>query len=90
VLRGDNETLKVGKAANIQDSSIVHSDEAVPLVIGERVTVGHHVMLHGCTVGDGSLIGIQAVVLNGREGSASNACRRGSLVTENRNFPTAR
>ena len=65
VMRGDNEMLRVGRGSNIQDGSVVHSDPGFPVSVGENVTVGHQVMLHGCSVGDGSLIGIQAVVLNG-------------------------
>ena len=64
-LRGDTETLSIGRGSNIQDGSVLHADHGFPLVLGEGVTVGHQVMLHGCTVGDHSLIGIGAVVLNG-------------------------
>ena len=65
VIRGDTETITIGRGSNIQDNSVLHADHGMPLNIGENVTVGHQVMLHGCTVGDGSLIGIQAVILNG-------------------------
>ncbi|MEP6789995.1 MAG: gamma carbonic anhydrase family protein, partial [Ramlibacter sp.] len=61
VIRGDTETIKVGRNTNIQDQSMLHADIGVPLTLGDNVTVGHQVMLHGCTIGDGSLIGIQAV-----------------------------
>lgn len=64
VIRGDNDPITIGENTNIQDGSVLHTDEGVPLTIGRDVTVGHKVMLHGCTVGDGSLIGINAVVLN--------------------------
>lgn len=64
VVRGDNDPIVIGDNTNIQDGSILHNDEGVPLNIGSHVTVGHMVMLHGCTIGDGSLIGINAVVLN--------------------------
>ncbi len=64
VIRGDNDPITIGDGTNIQDGSVLHNDDGVPLVIGNDVTVGHMVMLHGCTVGDGSLIGINAVVLN--------------------------
>jgi carbonic anhydrase/acetyltransferase-like protein (isoleucine patch superfamily) len=64
VIRGDNDPITIGDDTNIQDGSILHNDDGVPLVIGSEVTIGHMVMLHGCTVGDGSLIGINAVVLN--------------------------
>ena len=64
VLRGDNDPIVVGANSNIQDGSVVHTDEGVACVIGDKVTVGHLVMLHGCTIGDGSLIGIKSVILN--------------------------
>lgn len=63
-LRGDNEPIQIGINSNVQESAVLHTDPGSPLTIGEGVTVGHQAMLHGCTVGDGSLIGIQAVVLN--------------------------
>ena len=64
VVRGDNDTITIGANSNIQDGSVLHADEGVPLTIGANVTVGHLVMLHGCTVGDESLIGIKSVILN--------------------------
>jgi len=64
VIRGDNEPIVVGPRSNIQDGSVLHTDEGVPLTIAAEVTVGHMVMLHGCTIGEASLIGIKAVVLN--------------------------
>lgn len=65
LLRGDNDPIDIGENTNIQDGSVLHTDEGVPLTIGANVTVGHMVMLHGCTVGEGSLVGIGAIVLNG-------------------------
>ncbi len=65
VVRGDTSTIHIGTNSNIQDASVLHADVGMPLHIGDNVTVGHQVMLHGCTIGDGSLIGIGAVVLNG-------------------------
>jgi carbonic anhydrase/acetyltransferase-like protein (isoleucine patch superfamily) len=65
ILRGDNEPITVGENSNIQDGAVLHTDEGIPLTIGRNVSVGHMAMLHGCTVGDGSLIGMNAVVLNG-------------------------
>jgi len=65
VVRGDNETIKIGKNTNIQDNSVLHSDPGSPLHIGEGVTVGHKVMLHGCKIGNNSLVGIGATILNG-------------------------
>ena len=64
VLRGDNDTITIGAESNIQDGSVLHVDQGVPLTLGDRVTVGHMVMLHGCTIGDESLIGIKSVILN--------------------------
>lgn len=63
-LRGDNERITIGQGSNVQDGAVLHTDPGSPLTVGENVTIGHQAMLHGCTVGDGSLIGIQAVVLN--------------------------
>jgi carbonic anhydrase/acetyltransferase-like protein (isoleucine patch superfamily) len=65
VLRGDNEPITIGEGANIQDGCVLHTDPGFPLTVGKDVTVGHLVMLHGCTIGDGSLIGIGSVILNG-------------------------
>ncbi len=87
VLRGDNEPIRVGRRSNIQDGSVLHSDQGQPLNIGEDVTVGHQVMLHGCTIGDGSLIGIQAVVLNGARIGRHCLVGAGALVTEGKEFP---
>lgn len=86
-VRGDTETIDIGAGSNIQDGSVLHADEGMPLVIGERVTVGHMVMLHGCTIGDGSLIGIGAVVLNGGKIGRHCLVGAGSLVTEGKEFP---
>jgi carbonic anhydrase/acetyltransferase-like protein (isoleucine patch superfamily) len=87
ILRGDNERLTIGKGSNVQDGSVLHSDPGFPLTLGENVTVGHHVMLHGCTVGDGTLIGIQAVVLNGAKIGRNCIVGAGALVTEGKEFP---
>ena len=87
VARGDVETISVGKGSNIQDNSVLHADCGSPLVIGDNVTVGHQAMLHGCTIGDGSLIGIQAVVLNGAKIGKYCLVGAGSLVTEGKEFP---
>ena len=86
-LRGDTERLVVGARSNVQDSAVLHADAGSPLVIGEGVTVGHQVMLHGCTVGDGSLIGIQAVVLNGARIGRYCLVAAGAVVTEGKEFP---
>src|SRR5213595_1999260 len=87
ILRGDTETLTVGRGSNVQDGSVLHADPGYPLTLGEDVTVGHQVMLHGCTVGDGSLIGIQSVVLNGAKIGRHCLVGAGSLVTEGKEFP---
>ena len=87
VIRGDNAPISVGAGSNIQDLSVLHTDHDKPLTIGENVTIGHQVMLHGCTIGDGSLIGIQAVVLNGAKIGKNCLVGAGSLVTEGKEFP---
>jgi carbonic anhydrase/acetyltransferase-like protein (isoleucine patch superfamily) len=88
VLRGDTEPLTIGHSTNIQDGSVLHADPGQPLRLGRSVTVGHQVMLHGCTIGDGSLIGIQSVILNGAVIGADCLVGAGSLVTEGKVFPT--
>jgi carbonic anhydrase/acetyltransferase-like protein (isoleucine patch superfamily) len=87
VLRGDMEPIRIGRGSNIQDNSVLHTDHDKPLTIGENVTVGHQVMLHGCTIGDNSLIGIQAVILNGAKIGKNCLVGAGSLVTEGKEFP---
>jgi carbonic anhydrase/acetyltransferase-like protein (isoleucine patch superfamily) len=87
VLRGDNEPIIVGENSNIQDNSVCHTDMGSPLTIGANVTVGHMVMLHGCTIGDGALIGIGAVVLNGAKIGKNCLVGAGALVTEGKEFP---
>jgi carbonic anhydrase/acetyltransferase-like protein (isoleucine patch superfamily) len=87
VLRGDTETIEIGEGSNIQDGSVLHADHGKPLVVGKHVTVGHMVMLHGCTIGDESLIGIGAVVLNGAKIGRNCLVGAGSLVTEGKEFP---
>ncbi|MCJ0762628.1 gamma carbonic anhydrase family protein [Variovorax terrae] len=87
VIRGDTETLRIGRNSNIQDLSVLHADIGYPLTIGDNVTVGHQVMLHGCTVGDNTLIGIQAVVLNGAKIGRNCIVGAGSVVTEGKEFP---
>lgn len=87
VIRGDCDTIIVGQDSNIQDGSVLHTDEGVPLNIGRGVTVGHKVMLHGCEIGDYSLIGINAVVLNGAKIGKYCVIGANSLVTENMQIP---
>ena len=87
VIRGDTDAIRIGKRTNIQDGSVLHADVGMPLTLGDDVTVGHKVMLHGCTVGDGSLIGIGAIVLNGAKIGKGCLVGAGSLVTEGKEFP---
>ena len=87
VLRGDNDRITIGARSNVQDGSVLHADAGFPLTLGADVTVGHQAMLHGCTVGDGSLIGIQAVVLNGARIGRNSLVGAGAVVTEGKEFP---
>lgn len=87
VIRADNDSIKIGDGSNIQDGSILHVDEGFPLSIGKNVTVGHKVMLHGCTVGDGSLVGMNAVVLNGATIGRDCLIGAHALVTEGMTVP---
>ena len=87
VLRGDNEWITLGARSNVQDGSVLHTDMGSPLTLGDDVTVGHQVMLHGCHIGDGSLVGIQAVVLNGARIGKSCLVGAGALVTQDKEFP---
>ena len=87
ILRGDTEPLRIGKGSNVQDGSVIHADIGCPVTVGDNVTVGHQVTLHGCTIGDGSLIGIQAVVLNGAKIGRNCLVGAGALVTEGKEFP---
>jgi carbonic anhydrase/acetyltransferase-like protein (isoleucine patch superfamily) len=87
ILRGDNDLMRIGRGSNVQDGSVLHSDPGYPLVLGEDVTIGHLVMLHGCTIGDGTLVGIGAVVLNGAKIGRNCLVGAGALVTEGKEFP---
>jgi carbonic anhydrase/acetyltransferase-like protein (isoleucine patch superfamily) len=87
VIRGDSEHIRIGRNTNVQDASVLHADPGVPLTLGDNVTIGHQVMLHGCTVGDGTLIGIGAVVLNNAKIGKHCLVGAGSLVTEGKEFP---
>jgi carbonic anhydrase/acetyltransferase-like protein (isoleucine patch superfamily) len=87
VLRGDNEWIEIGEGSNVQDNSTCHTDKTYPLTIGKNCTVGHNVILHGCTIEDGALIGMGSIVMNGaviRRGSIVGA---GSVITEGKEFP---
>ena len=87
VVRGDTATITIGEGTNVQDASVLHADVGMPLVIGRHVTVGHQVMLHGCTIGDETLIGIGAIVLNGAKIGKNCLVGAGALVTEGKEFP---
>ena len=87
VLRGDNEWIEVGERTNIQESCTLHTDMGFPMVIGADCTIGHNVVLHGCMVASGSLIGMGAVVLNGAKIGPRSLVGAGALVTEGKEFP---
>lgn len=87
VLRGDNEPITIGARCNVQEGAVLHADPGFALTIADDVTVGHQAMLHGCTVGEGALIGIQAVVLNGATIGRECLVGAGALVTEGKVFP---
>ncbi len=87
VIRGDNEPISVGAGTNIQEHSMLHTDPGFPLTIGKDCTVGHRAILHGCTIGDNSLIGMGAIVLNGARIGSNCLVGAGALVTEGKEFP---
>ena len=86
-LRGDNETITVGAGSNIQENCVLHTDMGYPLTIGQGCTIGHKVMLHGCTIGDNSLIGMGATVLNGAKIGRNCLIGAGALITEGKEIP---
>jgi carbonic anhydrase/acetyltransferase-like protein (isoleucine patch superfamily) len=87
VLRGDNDPITVGAGSNIQENSVLHTDAGCPLTIGAGCTIGHKAMLHGCTIGDNTLIGMGATVLNGAVIGQNCLIGAGALVTENKTIP---
>ena len=87
VIRGDNENIHVGEGSNVQDGSVLHTAPGCPLKIGKDVTIGHLVMLHGCTIGDNSLIGIGAVILNNAKIGKNCIIGAKALITENKEIP---
>ena len=87
VLRGDNEPIVIGEGSNVQENTVMHTDVGFPLTVGRGVTIGHQAMLHGCTIGDGSLIGIQAVVMNGVRIGRECLIGAGALVPEGKAIP---
>ena len=86
-IRGDNDPITIGENSNVQDGSVLHTDTGYPLTIGANVTVGHKVMLHGCTIGDGSLIGIGSIVLNGAKIGKNCLIGANCLITEGKEIP---
>lgn len=87
VVRGDNDVVTIGENSNIQDASVLHTDPGIPLTVGRDVTVGHKVMLHGCTVGEGSLIGINSVILNGAVVGKGCLIGANTLIAEGKEIP---
>ena len=87
VARGDTEAIRVGEGSNIQDGSVLHADPGSPLHVGNGVSVGHQAMLHGCTIGDGSLVGIQSVILNNAVIGRECIVGAGSVIAEGKRFP---
>ena len=87
VLRGDNEPIRVGKGSNVQENCVFHTDPGCPLTIGENVTVGHKALLHGCTIGDGALVGMNATVLNRTVIGAGSLIGAGALIAEDKVIP---
>lgn len=87
VIRGDTDTITLGEGSNVQEGVIMHADPGFPLTLGANVTVGHQAMLHGCTIGEGTLVGIQAVVLNGAVIGKHCLVGAGAIVTEGKTFP---
>jgi carbonic anhydrase/acetyltransferase-like protein (isoleucine patch superfamily) len=85
-LRGDNETISIGVNSNVQDGTVMHTDPGYPLIVGANVSIGHQAMLHGCTVGEGSLIGIQAIVLNAAVIGKGCLVGAGAIITERKVF----
>jgi len=87
VLRGDNEWIEIGERTQVQDNATLHTDPGFPMVLGSNCVIGHKVMLHGCTVGDNSLIGMGAILLNGSKIGRNSLVGAGALVTEGKTFP---
>lgn len=87
VLRADNEPIVIAKASNVQDGAVLHCEPGFPLSVGEGVSVGHHAVLHGCSIGDGSLVGAQAVILHGARIGNSCLVAAGAVVAQGKTFP---
>jgi carbonic anhydrase/acetyltransferase-like protein (isoleucine patch superfamily) len=87
VLRGDNEWIEIGEGSNVQDNSTCHTDMGFPLKIGKNCTVGHNVILHGCTIEDGALVGMGSIIMNGARIGRGSIVGAGSVITEGKQFP---
>jgi carbonic anhydrase/acetyltransferase-like protein (isoleucine patch superfamily) len=87
VLRGDNEWIEIGVDSNVQDNCTCHTDKGFPLTIGDHVTIGHNVILHGCTIGDDALIGMGSIIMNGAVIGKGSVVGAGSIITEGKTFP---
>ncbi|HLS85392.1 MAG TPA: gamma carbonic anhydrase family protein [Burkholderiales bacterium] len=87
VVRAENDRVRIGEGTNVQDGSVLHVDPGYPLTLGRRVTIGHKVMLHGCTVGDGTLVGINSVVMNGARIGAGSLIGANTLIAEGKEIP---
>ncbi len=87
VIRAENDLVHIGAATNVQDGSVLHVDPGFPLTLGNQVTIGHKVMLHGCTIGDGSLVGINSVVLNGAKIGKGSLVGANTLIAEGKEIP---
>ena len=86
-LRGDNELIEIGEGSNVQEHTVMHTDPGFPLTIGRGCTIGHRALLHGCTIGDNSLVGMGAIILNGARIGRNSLVGAGALVTEGKEFP---
>jgi carbonic anhydrase/acetyltransferase-like protein (isoleucine patch superfamily) len=87
VIRGDNELIEIGEGTNIQEGAMLHTDQGAPLAVGSGCTIGHHAILHGCTIGENTLIGMRATVLNHARIGANSLVGAGALVTEGKEYP---
>lgn len=86
-IRGDNEDITIGRNCNLQEGAVLHADPGYPLTLADNVSVGHQAMIHGCSIGEGSLVGIQAIILNGAKIGKNCLVGAGALVTEGKEFP---
>lgn len=87
IIRGDNDPITIGENSNVQDGAVLHTDEGIPLTVGKGVTIGHQAMLHGCTIGDGCLIGIGSTILNGAKIGRNCIIGAHALITEGKEIP---